>query len=74
MIRMTILLPLLFILTGCSSFGKGVAEAFLEKQESNDERECSVWGSAFDGISPLLERKQGLNKVLMTHGVGDHEP
>ncbi|MEE9411866.1 MAG: hypothetical protein V3V22_02315 [Methylococcales bacterium] len=74
MIRITILLYLLVILTGCSSFGKGVAEAFLEKQESNDTRECSVWGSAFDGISPLLERKQGMTKVLMTHGVGDHEP
>jgi len=74
MIRITVLLHLLIILTGCSSFGKGVAEAFLEKQESNDTRECSVWGAAFDGISPSLERKQGMTKVLMTHGVGDHEP
>jgi hypothetical protein len=74
MIRIAILLSLLVTLTGCSSFGKGVAEAFLEKQESDDVRECSVWGAAFEGIAPLLERKQGITKVLMTHGVGDHDP
>lgn len=74
MIRIAILLCLLVTLTGCSSFGKGVAEAFLEKQESDDDRECSVWGPAFEGISPLLERRQGITKVLMTHGVGDHDP
>ena len=74
MIRITMLLCLSVVLTGCSSFGKGVAEAFLEKQESDDARACSVWGQAFDGISPSLEHKQGITKVLMTHGVGDHEP
>ena len=74
MIRIAILLCLLVTLTGCSSFGKGVAEAFLEKQEADDDRACSVWGPAFEGISPLLERKQGITKVLMTHGVGDHDP
>ncbi len=73
-IRITIVTLLVVILTGCSSFGKGVAEAFLEKQESDDARECSVWGSAFNGISPSLERRQGITKVLMTHGVGDHDP
>ncbi len=74
MIRIAILLCLLVTLTGCSSFGKGVAEAFLEKQEADDDRACSVWGPAFEGISPLLERRQGFTKVLMTHGVGDHDP
>ncbi len=74
MIRITMLLCLSVVLTGCSSFGKGVAEAFLEKQESDDTRKCSVWGQAFDGIAPSLELKQGITKVLMTHGVGDHEP
>ncbi|MCH9699636.1 MAG: hypothetical protein K0U68_16180 [Gammaproteobacteria bacterium] len=62
------------ILTGCSSFGKGVAEAFLEKQETDDTRECSVWGGAFEGISASLDRQEGKTKVLMTHGVGEHDP
>ncbi len=74
MIRIIIVTFLFAGIAGCSSFGKGVAEAFLEKQETDDERQCSVWGSAFEGISPLLERQQGITKVLMTHGVGDHEP
>jgi len=74
MIRITIVTLLYILVTGCSSFGKGVTEAFLEKQESDDQRACSVWGSAFQGISPLLDRKEGIVKVLMTHGVGDHDP
>ncbi|HFD12249.1 MAG TPA: hypothetical protein ENJ32_07250, partial [Crenotrichaceae bacterium] len=72
--KIVVILFLSVILTGCSSLGKGVAEAFLEQQEENDVRACSVWGGAFEGISPLLERKQGVTKVLMTHGVGDHDP
>ncbi len=69
---------LLFItaaqLSGCASLGKGMAEAFLEKQQSADTRVCEIWGKAFKGISPYLDNKQGKMKVLMVHGVGDHLP
>lgn len=69
---------LFFVLTlalaGCASVGKGVAEAFLEKQQSVDTRLCEVWGKAFDGIAPFLTNKRGRMKVLMVHGVGDHLP
>ncbi|MDP1666828.1 MAG: hypothetical protein Q8L79_17095 [Methylobacter sp.] len=61
-------------LNGCVSLGKGVAEAFLENQQSVDTRLCEIWGKPFKGISPFLDNKQGKMKVLMVHGVGDHLP
>jgi hypothetical protein len=61
-------------LSGCSSLGKGMVEAFLEKQQSADTRLCEIWGKSFEGISPFLGNKQGKMKVLMVHGVGDHLP
>lgn len=61
-------------LTGCASLGKGMAEAFLEKQASADTRLCEIWGRPFNGISPFLNNKNGKMKVLMIHGVGNHLP
>lgn len=61
-------------MTGCTSFGKGMAEAFLEYQENEDTRLCEIWGKPFLGLSPYLENKNGRMKVLMVHGVGDHLP
>jgi len=61
-------------LSGCASLGKGMAEAFLEKQQSADTRLCEIWGKSFNGLSPFLNNKQGKMKVLMVHGVGDHLP
>jgi len=61
-------------LSGCASLGKGMAEAFLEKQQSADTRLCEIWGKSFKGLSPFLNNKQGKMKVLMVHGVGDHLP
>jgi len=61
-------------LSACASFGKGVAEAFLEKQQAEDTRVCQVWGKPFTGIGPYLENSQGKMKMLMVHGVGDHLP
>lgn len=61
-------------LSGCSSLGKGMVEAFLEKQQSADTRLCEIWGKSFKGISPFLDNKQGKMKALMVHGVGDHLP
>ena len=71
-------LPILFIgmfaLPGCTSLGKGFAEALLEKQEEEDLRICQIWGNAFDGIASKLNKLKGKTKVLMVHGVGDHIP
>jgi len=61
-------------LSGCASLGKGIAEAFLEKQKSVDTRLCEIWGKPFNGLAPFLDNKQGKMKVLMVHGVGDHLP
>jgi hypothetical protein len=73
MIKLTIVLLMLCI-SGCASLGKGVAEAFLEKQEAEDDRICEIWGTAFEGLKPTLYQQQGKTKVLMVHGVGDHLP
>lgn len=62
------------LLSGCASMGKGMAEAFLEKQQSIDTRLCEIWGKSFKGLAPFLDNKQGKMKVLMVHGVGDHSP
>ena len=62
------------LFTGCSSFGKGITEAILEKKEGEDTRICEVWGDGFSGLQPYIERKKGTMKVLMVHGVGDHKP
>jgi hypothetical protein len=61
-------------LMSCSSIGKGMVEAYLEKQESVDTRLCEIWGKPFSGIMPFLDNRKGKMKVLMVHGVGDHLP
>jgi uncharacterized protein YceK len=40
------------LLSGCSSLGRGVTEAILEKQEAEDTRMCEIWGAEFSGIKP----------------------
>jgi len=62
------------LLSACSSIGKGVAEAVLEKSETEDTRQCQVWGKPFTGLDAGLVKKQGKTKVLFVHGVGDHVP
>ncbi len=63
------------IISGCSSFGKGVAEAFLERQaDDEDARICQVYGDSFGGVEPNLTNKRGKTKLLMVHGVGHHNP
>ncbi len=62
------------LITGCSSFGKGITEAILEKQKAEDTRVCEIWGEEFNGLKPHLDNKLGKMKVLMVHGVGDHKP
>lgn len=69
-----LLLIIASLLSGCASLGKGMAEAFLEKQQTADTRVCELWGKPFKGLLPFLYNKQGKMKVLMVHGVGDHLP
>ena len=67
-------LALSIVLSGCASFGKGIAEAVLEKSEDKDIRVCQASGKPFEGLAPSLEKVPGKIKVLMVHGVGDHLP
>ena len=69
-----LILSLAVLISGCASFGKGVAEAFLEKQEDEDTRLCQVYGESFGGIEPDFAESQGKTKVLKVHGVGHHIP
>jgi len=62
------------VLNGCASFGKGIAEAFLEKQDTEDTRVCEITGNKFNGLKPQLEAPGRKMKVLMVHGVGNHLP
>lgn len=72
--RIFIVSVLCSLSTGCASFGRGIAEAYFEKQEAADTRVCEVTGSAFSGITPYLSNQNGKMKVLMVHGVGDRLP
>lgn len=67
-------LSIALLLSGCQSIGKGAMEAFLEKTENEDTRQCQVWGQPFTGIEAELANKAKHTKVLFVHGVGDHIP
>jgi hypothetical protein len=67
-------LSVALLLSGCSSIGKGAMEAFLEKSEQEDIRQCKVWGQPFKGIADDLSRKNSKTKVLFVHGVSEHTP
>ena len=62
------------VLSGCASFGKGMAEAIMGKSNSEDVRVCQVRGKPFAGIAPGLAKPHTKTKVLMIHGVGDRLP
>ena len=62
------------VFTGCSSLGKGITEAILESKEVDDTRLCEVLGEGFTGLQAHLNEGYGKVKVLMVHGVGDHQP
>jgi len=74
MMKLISVVFLSLVLTGCSSFGKGVVEAFLEKQEEKDTKVCEVFGKSFTGIEPSLVDEDRVSKVLKIHGVGHHVP
>lgn len=66
-----LVLSLLFI-SGCSSFGKGIAEAVLENDDKVDTRQCDIRGDKFDGINQYFANGKEV-KVLIIHGVGTHQ-
>ncbi|MCP4769242.1 MAG: hypothetical protein GY875_23665 [Gammaproteobacteria bacterium] len=78
--KLLLLLPLLLLQSGCSSFGEGLARGLVNR-ETEDTRQCYVRGPSFDGIEQLIDAttkagpKQGGDvKVLMVHGIGTHLP
>ncbi|NOQ63365.1 MAG: hypothetical protein GQ582_02490 [Methyloprofundus sp.] len=62
------------LLSGCASFGEGIATAFLDKQTEEDLRECRVDGKSFGGMQQSFNEASDSLKVLMVHGVGTHIP
>lgn len=68
-----LLIPFLFWLTGCESFGKGVAQAFLEKDEVQDLKKCEIIGDEITGIQDSF-KTSNVVKIMMIHGVGTHTP
>ncbi len=62
------------LLSGCASFGEGVATAVLKKQEQEDLRQCKIQGKSFGGMQKSFDDSIHSLKVLMVHGVGTHSP
>jgi len=78
--RIFLIVPLLLLHSGCSSFGEGLMRGLVQ-QEDEDTRQCYVRGPAFDGIDQMIEvsEQSGVAldsdiKVLMVHGIGTHLP
>lgn len=67
-----LLLLAIFSLSGCSSFGKGMMEAILDRKEKEDTRQCEVKGSQFKGIDYAFAKGKTV-KIMMIHGVGTHD-
>lgn len=64
---------LMLSLTGCYSFGRGVASRVIENLEREDTRQCEIRGSQFNGIASYLDKGEVV-KVLVVHGIGTHRP
>lgn len=69
-----LLLSLSLAVSGCASFGEGIATAVLNKQKQEDLRVCKISGKSFAGMQSSLELPGDTVKVLMVHGVGTHVP
>jgi len=72
--RFLLIIAIPFILSGCTSFGKGIAEAILEKDTESIPLLCEIAGKSFGGVNAAFTREQGKVKLLKIHGVGDHVP
>ncbi len=73
MLKKLIVILVVFLLSGCTSFGRGIAEAFLDNSKKIDTRKCEVKGNSFNGLNQAFEKTPTV-KVLMIHGVGTHQP
>jgi len=67
------------LLGGCSSVAKGVTEAVLDHEGTEeDTRLCEIEGMSFDGLRHSLDEQnpasRKVTKVLMVHGISDHLP
>ena len=60
--------------SGCTGIDKGIAEAVLEKSETDDTRLCQVCCKSFNGIKAGLSKQRSKTKVLFVHGVNDQNP
>ena len=72
--KLIVIVTLSLVLSGCTSFGKGIAEAFLESQEEEDTKICDIFGKSFGGIESSFAKTEGQTKLLQIHGVGNHVP
>lgn len=78
---LAVLLLALFV-GACSSFAKGVTEAFLERGEREDQRQCHINGPESGGLNDLLVAQDAASegsvrrelKVMMVHGIGSQIP
>ena len=68
-----LLILMILSVTGCYSFGRGVASRVIENLASEDTRQCEIRGSRFNGISSYLTDGEVV-KVLIVHGIGTHRP
>lgn len=73
MLKKLLMLTAILYLSGCSSFGRGVAEAILDKDKKIDTRKCEIKGDKFKGIDYYFAQGDTV-KVMMIHGVGTHQP
>jgi len=69
-----IFFALIGLLSGCASFGEGLATGILASSKKEDTRACQIWSKGFEGIDVSLNKTKGKTKVLMVHGVGHHIP
>lgn len=67
-----LIILMMMSLSGCASFGRGIAEAVLNDQKE-DTRQCEIQGTPLPGINDMFNQNK-IVKVMMVHGVGTHTP
>ena len=61
------------LISGCASFGRGVAEAIMKPTVKN-YGECRVFTRGFDGIKDIMAKNNGKVKIMTIHGIGKRAP
>jgi len=81
-LHLIVLVSLAGLLFGCTSFGRGVAEAVLD-DKTEDTRVCHAEGPPSKGLNSFLAAQEVAKregnverplKILMIHGIGKHLP